>query len=166
MPVSRFAVAAAAGAFAGLAAITAYLAIERAVADHLPAGFCLMQLLQWDASNAYGDAAFTGGWPVAGVGLAMDAVVSLIWGAIFTTLYLRAPAVRANLVVSGLVFGAIVMVVMLFAVVPLGHAIRMHDTAGHLVNVLVAHTVFFGLPLALAVRATAGRPAAMGRAPS
>lgn len=141
---------------AGLIAITIYLVVERAVAEHLPIALCLRQLLQWDASNAFGVAAFAGGWRMALIGLGMDFVVSLVWALVFTALYLGAVGIRRNLVLAGLTFGAVVMVVMLYAVVPIGHAIRMESTPAHILNVLVAHTVFFGLPLALTVRSSVG----------
>ena len=63
------------------------------------------------------------------------------------------PTVRRYIVPAGIVFGAVVMVVMLYAIVPLGHAARMQSTPPHVVNVLVAHTLFFGLPLAMTVQA-------------
>lgn len=143
-------------AIAGLIAITVYLVVERAVSEHLPIALCLRQLLQWDASNAYGIIAFAGGWKTALIGFGMDFVVSLVWALVFTALYLGAAGVRRNVVAAGLIFGAVVMVVMLYAVVPIGHAIRMPDTPAHVLNVLVAHTVFFGLPLALTVRSAVG----------
>jgi len=141
-----------AGAIAGLVAITIYLVVERAVANGLPVMQCLLQLLQWDASNAYGAAAFSGGWTTASIGLAMDFAVSLAWGIVFTVLYNGVPPVRRNVVVAGLVFGAGVMAVMIFAIVPIGYAPQMHKTPSNLLNVLTAHTVFFGLPVALTVQ--------------
>lgn len=160
MPPSRYVRATVAAAIAGLLAITIYLVLERSIAERLSVILGLQQLLQWDASNGYGPAAFAGGWPMALVGLAMDFVVSLAWAAAFTALYVSSPAVRRNVVLTGLLFGAVVMVVMLYAIVPIGHATRMQSTATHVVNVLVAHTIFFGLPLALTVDALlkAGAP--------
>jgi hypothetical protein len=86
------------------------------------------------------------------IGLAMDFVVSLVWAALFTWLYIAFPTIRQNIAVTGLVFGVVVMVVMLYAIVPIGHATRMQSTVSHVVNVLIAHTVFFGLPVALTVK--------------
>ncbi len=140
----------------GLVTITLYLIVERAIAEHLPVTLTLKQLMLWDASNAYGAAAFEGGWPMSLIGLAMDFAVSLVWAVVFTFLYLRIPGVRRSVVVSGLAFGAVVMLVMLYAVVPIGHAMRMSSTPAHILNVLIAHTVFFGLPLALTVRTVVG----------
>ncbi len=138
-------------AVVGLVAITVYLVVERAVAGGLSVVLCLQQLLQWDASNAYGARALRGGWRMALVGLAMDFVVSFAWAALFGVLYGAMPTVRRYTLPAGIVFGAVVMVVMLYAVVPIGHAARMQSTPSHVVNVLVAHTIFFGLPLAVTV---------------
>ncbi len=49
------------------------------------------------------------------------------------------------------------MVVMLYAIVPLGRAVPMQSTPSHVINVLVAHTLFFGLPLAVTVQAVTKR---------
>ena len=133
--------------------ITIYLVVERAIAERLPVALCLRQLLQWDASNAYGVRAFAGGWPMVVIGLGMDLVVSLVWAILFTALYASLPAIHDNVVWAGILFGAVVMLVMLYAIVPTGHAIRMQNSPANVLNVLVAHAIFFGLPLALTVDA-------------
>jgi hypothetical protein len=155
MPPSRFIGAVIASAIAGLIAITIYLVVERAIAQHLSVTLCLQQLLQWDASNAYGGKAFAGGWPMAGIGLAMDFVVSLCWALVFTLLYAGSALARAHLTIAGLLFGVVVMLVMIFGIVPLGHAVQLQRTPAHVINVLVAHAIFFGLPVAFTVRAVA-----------
>jgi hypothetical protein len=138
-------------AVVGDVAITLYLIVVAAVAGHASIGMSLLRLMQWDASNGYGDAAFAGGWAMAGVGQLMDLVVSLVWASIFTALYLRFPVVRRNTWAWGLAFGVVVMVVMLYVLVPIGHARPMHNNSVNVVRVLIAHTVFFGLPIALVV---------------
>ncbi len=152
---TRFVGAAVTAAIVGLIAITIYLVVERAIADHLSVVVCLQQLLQWDASNAYGRSAFDGGWGMAGIGLAMDFVVSLCWAILFAALYAFSPTIRNDVIISGLFFGVAVMVVMIYGIVPLGHATQLRSTPSHVINVFVAHTLFFGLPLALTVRAVA-----------
>jgi hypothetical protein len=163
VPPSRLIHAAVAAAIVGLTTITIYLVVERAFAERLSVVLGLQQLLQWDASNGYGRAAFEGGWPMALIGLAMDFVVSLAWAVAFTALYVAVPVVRRTVAPTGLVFGAVVMVVMIYAIVPIGHATQMHSTVARVINVLVAHTVFFGLPIALTVDAVlkAGVPRAL-----
>jgi uncharacterized membrane protein YagU involved in acid resistance len=141
------------GAAAGLVAITVYLSLMLAIQTHAPPTITLLRLLQWDASNAYGASAFGGGWPMAILGFAMDIVVSLCWASAFCVLYARVEQVRRAPALFGLVFGAVVMFVMLFLIVPLGHAQQASHKLVPLLNTLVAHTVFFGLPLALVIHA-------------
>jgi hypothetical protein len=155
VPIVRFFSVSTSAAIVGLIAITIYLVLERALADHLPVVLCLRELLQWDASNAYGVRAFDGGWSVAVIGLAMDFVVSFVWAVVFTILYVKLPFLRRDVVLSGLCFGVVVMVVMIYGIVPLGHAMQMQRTLWHVANVLIAHSVFFGLPVALTVSALA-----------
>jgi len=102
---------------------------------------------------------------MAWIGLAMDFGVSLVWAVAFTALFANVAFVRRHIVSSGLAFGVAVMVVMIFFVVPLGHAPQMHKTPANLFNVFVAHTVFFGLPVALTVRTQIGSPRFRRRLP-
>lgn len=137
---------------AGLIAITVYLVVERSFATGTPILLATKQLLLWDASNAFGLAAFSAGWGMAAIGLLMDVVVSTCWAAVFAVAYVKSTFVQRNTVIAGLVFGAIVMVVMIYLVVPIGHAPPPPRTAATILNTLVAHTVFFGLPVAATVR--------------
>lgn len=142
-----------AAGLAGNLAITIYLVVTRSLTVHLPASVSLQQLMQWDASNAFGAAAFNGGWPIAGMGFLMDEIVSTCWAIAFALIYLRSGWVRRQSVLAGLLFGIPVMVIMLFLIVPMGHAQAALHTPAQLSNVLIAHTVFFGLPVALVIRA-------------
>lgn len=136
----------------GLATITIYVVVAGALMSGNSVAFMTERLLQWDASNAFGTAAFSGGWVLATVGLLMDAVVSTCWATAFVLLFLNVAFVRRYTLVSGLLFGAIVMFVMLYLVVPIGHAVQPPRTAVSIINNLIAHTVFFGLPIAATVR--------------
>jgi hypothetical protein len=156
--VSRYAWAIIASAIAADVAITFFLIAVPMVTVHSPLSKNLLLLLQWDASNAYGAAAFSGGWAMAAMGQLFDIIVSIAWATFFLALWLRMPALRLHTWAWGLAYGAIVMVVMLYGLVPLGHAARMHDSASNIVRVLIAHTVFFGLPLSLVLDA-AGKKA-------
>ena len=88
---------------------------------------------------------------MAGLGWLMDYVVSLR-ATIFALVYLRVPIVRRHALASGLVFGVLVMIVMTYGIVPLGHARRAPNTLMFILNTGLAHTVFFGLPVAWTVR--------------
>lgn len=149
----RFARAAVVASLVGGVAVTVYLVASRMLLAHTPPLAGLMLVMQWDASNQFGDAAYQGGWPMAGVGWLMDCVVSLAWAFLFALVYMKVPIVRRHALASGLIFGAFVMIVMLYGIVPLGHARRAPNTLLFVVNSGLAHTVFFGLPVAWTVRA-------------
>jgi|HubBroStandDraft_2_1064218.scaffolds.fasta_scaffold25697_2 uncharacterized membrane protein YagU involved in acid resistance len=123
-----------------------------------------IQISQWDASNALGVAAFNGGMPAALLGFAMHLCVSVIWAAIFVAVALRFRWVLAHPVVSGITFGLVVMVVMRYLIVPLGHAHQPAGTAVQLVNQILAHVAAFGVPVALVV--SGGLGGARVRAPA
>lgn len=139
----------AAAAFLGNLAITLYLATVLAVQYHLSWSTTLRRLLQWDASNALGGAAYHGGWGSALLGVAMDLVVSAVWAALYLAI-LTTQRVRllANPWLGGTLLGVIVMPVMRYLVVPIGRAQRTPDSLGTLVALLIAHTLFFGVPVA------------------
>src|ERR1700722_14346728 len=115
-----------------------------------------IQISQWDASNALGVAAFGDGMQAALLGFAMHLCVSLIWAAIFVAVALRFRWVLAHPIVSGVVFGLVVMGVMRYLIVPLGHARQGAGTPVQLFNQALAHVVAFGLPVALVVSAGLG----------
>jgi hypothetical protein len=133
----------------GNIAISIYLSIALPVFFHTPP----ILLFQWDDSNIVGNVAFSGGLGSAALGLFFDFIVASVWGGIYVLLYRTLPFVRRSSVVSGLAFGALVMLVMFAVVVPLGHAHQSNALAS-LLNGLLAHTAFFGLPVALVVRRT------------
>lgn len=145
-------------ALTGWAAIDIYLAI--AVPITVP-GATALSLFQWDASNFLGVAAFREGWPSAVLGLIADLAVSLIWAAIFVGLAARVPAITRRPLLFGVLFGIVVLMVMNYCVVPLGAAHSSPTTLTNFLNNLLAHTLFFGIPVAYVARKrlspTAGR---------
>lgn len=118
------------------------------------------QVSQWDASNFLGRAAFSGGWTSAAIGAAAHLVVSLIWAAIFVLASRRIPDLIDRPILSGIVFGIVVMAVMRVDVVPLGAAAPLPAMKPMgLLDQTVAHTLFFGIPVALVVRHFLAKPA-------
>ncbi len=110
-----------------------------------------LQLFQWDASNALGAAAFSGGVASALLGLFFDLIVSLAWATAYVLLFARDARAERNVLVRGILFGAAVMIVMRWVVVPLGHAVSPPATAASIANLLAAHIISFGIPIAYAV---------------
>ena len=154
---SNSAVLVKAALFAGIAgniAISLYLSFALPVFFRTPP----LLLFQWDASNIVGGSAYHGGWNSAMLGLFFDFIVASVWGACYVLAYTTLPFVRRTTLASGLVFGAIVMAVMFFIVVPRGRAEHPSSDAAPLLSALVAHTLFFGLPVAIVVRSVLEKP--------
>ncbi len=139
-------------ALTGFFLIDAYLGVMHALVlrDASVAG-----LFRWDASNLLGDAAFRGGLAVEVLGCAMHLCVSTAWAAVFVLAVRRWPALAARPWLTGAVFGLFVLAVMQLVVVPLGRAPRPHSHVLTFANVLVAHVLFFGIPVSLVGRRAA-----------
>lgn len=106
-------------------------------------------VMQWDASNALGMAAYGGGWATAVLGTLMHFVVSVIWGALYVAAAVRIRWLVRHPIAGGILLGVVAMSVMR-AVIHLGHAIvRPFPNALSFSNILIAHVVFFGIPVAL-----------------
>src|SRR5580698_10473496 len=145
--VSMYARAAVVAGISGNIAISVYLAITLPLFFHTKPEL----LFQWDASNIVGSSAYSGGIGSAALGFLFDCIVSICWAAIFAAIYQTFAPVRRLPMLSGLLFGLVVMAVMLELVVPLGHAQHASNAAPALIDTAIAHTVFFGLPVALVI---------------
>ena len=132
----------------GNIAISIYLSIALPLFFHADP----IRLFQWDDSNIVGASAYQGGLSSAALGLFFDFIVAIGWGACFVIAYHLIPFVRRWVVASGLIFGVIVMLTMFYIVVPIGRAQHPSTAIPPLLNSLIAHTLFFGLPVALVVR--------------
>ncbi|HTU71610.1 MAG TPA: hypothetical protein VMF11_15010 [Candidatus Baltobacteraceae bacterium] len=142
----------------GAATIFLYLTISLPLFFHIPP----VALYHLDTSNLIGwQAALHAGLPGIVLGQAAHVCVSLVWGFFFVALLRAFPAMRGAPLGWGIVYGVGVMLFMHFVVVPLGHAPRLSYTPASLLNNLIAHTLFFGVPVAwVATRVAAMRAAA------
>ncbi|MBD5634152.1 MAG: hypothetical protein IAI49_06700 [Candidatus Eremiobacteraeota bacterium] len=103
---------------------------------------------QFVASSAIGrDAYAQPGF--AWFGLALHVLASLAWGLGYAFVAARPPQVRSRPITSGIVFGIVVMLSM--QLVEVAANIYELPTTFSLVNSLVAHTLFFGIPVAYVV---------------
>jgi hypothetical protein len=126
-------------------------------------------LLQNVASALLGPAAKEGGLVTAALGLAMHFTVAFTWTTIFYLLSRRFPLLlRWGGVPGGLVFGALVFLVMFRGVIPLTIELKTLCLTGYVppkqlpplrLPQFVIHLVCVGLPIALAARWFAPRPA-------
>jgi hypothetical protein len=152
LPLRAVLVPGAAAGLAGAVLIDAYLIVTVALAEHVG----IVPFYQYVASGAIGKAAYagTGG---ALLGAAIHLVVSLAWGIGYAFVAQSTPQVRAQPLVSGAVFGVVVMLAMQLVAVA-ANIYRLPDTLS-LANALVAHVVFFGIPVAYVVTRGLGRVA-------
>lgn len=98
-------------------------------ADYVIDGKSPLLLFQWDASTLEGRAAYAGGLFSAAFGLFLDYIVSIVWAAVAFFTARRIAWLREHPLIAGTLLGTVVMIVMLFAVVPLSHAARPHFNA-------------------------------------
>ena len=129
--------------------IDAYLSITHAFIFH---DATPLEVSQWDASNVLGRAAFQGGWATAGLGFLLHLAVSLSWATLYVFAATRLRTLVDRPILWGAVYGILVMLVMRFAVVPLGHAALGATSPAALINVSIAHVLSFGIPVALVTR--------------
>ncbi|HTC29287.1 MAG TPA: hypothetical protein VK702_01080 [Candidatus Acidoferrum sp.] len=130
----------------GAVTIFLYLTISLPLFFHISP----LALYALDTANFIGvHAALHAGLPGILLGQAGHIVVSLVWGFIFVALSRRLPELLDRPVAWGAVYGVVVMLVMHYVVVPLGHAPRIPYSLPGLINNLVAHTLCFGVPVAL-----------------
>lgn len=119
-----------------------------------------VRLLQIVASGLMGKAAFDGGLPMAGLGLAAHFALSFAWAGVFLLLIRSLPRLAQHAVATGAVFGVLVFGAMRLVVLPLS-AFPFPVTFKPLATLLdlLSHMFLFGVPIALAARAAMPRPA-------
>lgn len=138
------------GALSGIAG-GVVLAMFWYLAGVVPAHGDATGMGQYVASAAFGKIAFTS-VAYAWIGLGLHALVSIAWGIGYVYMTQTQRNAVANPVVSGLIFGLVVWVVMQMVLA----SVQMLTVTGPNVGIgILGHTVFFGLPVALAARAQA-----------
>ena len=101
------------------------------------------------ASGLVGPAAFTSSWYIA-LGIALHLIISIVWAAIYVFVFQQLFA-KLPWWGNAVIFGVVVMLGM--QVVLLGkHLEPAFPTGMGLVTVLIAHIVFFALPVAYILR--------------
>jgi hypothetical protein len=117
-------------------------------------------LLQNVASSLLGPRSYEGGLATAMLGLLMHFTVAFSWTTIFYLLSRRFPVLLRQSVVSGLVYGALVFLVMSRVVIPLTIGLKSlylttpfnHNWPKLRWSQLFVHFICIGLPIALVVR--------------
>lgn len=138
------------GALAGLAGailIDVYLVVTLVFVAHVAT---VTSFYQFVASGALGPAAYTN--PAnAYLGFALHLAVAIAWGVGYAYVAARTPEIRERPFISGTVFGLVVMIAM--QIVEVIGKIYVLPTSLEFANGAIAHTVFFGIPVATLVRA-------------
>jgi len=124
----------------------------------LPAHSSMIVLWQFAASTLVGKGAFADP-SFAILGVAIHAVVSVAWAGAYAYIAARQPVLNTRWYASGLVYGIVVEIVMQLILVA-GNAFQPPPTPNAFFNGVIAHAVFFGLPLAFIVRTLDARRAA------
>jgi uncharacterized membrane protein YagU involved in acid resistance len=110
------------------------------------------------AMGALGRAAFTGGLASALLGAAVHGLISVVAAGVYVLAAVRWPVLVRRPVAGGIIFGALVYGVMTFVVIPLSAiGFQAPKSPGLALLSLSIHLIAFGLPIALVVRAMAGR---------
>jgi uncharacterized membrane protein YagU involved in acid resistance len=115
----------------------------------LPAHVSVISAWQWIASGAIGKTAFSS-TSFAWIGLLVHFCVSIGWAGGYAYFAQRQRFVNQRWIVSGLVYGFVVYIFMVL--IQMGAQVfRVPDSPPSLVNALIAHMVFFGVPVAYVV---------------
>jgi hypothetical protein len=123
------------------------------IISNLMRGYPLINVYQYIASGALGDAAFAGGIATALLGLFFHFVVSFAVAAVFIVSADRMPFLRRNAILGSLVYGFCVLIVMNMIVVPLSGTPELPaPTVLDLIIDILDHALVVGLPLGILVR--------------
>lgn len=129
-------------------------------AASLISGYHPVVILKYIAGGVLGKSALAGDLSVAGLGLLLQWAMSIIIAAIFVLATRRRAALARQWPVWGVIYGAVIFVVMNYVVVPLSalHA-KPHFTAFNLIANLAAMLLFGWIVALLASKASASTPA-------
>jgi len=107
-----------------------------------------IQVLQYIASGLLGAQSFRGGLATAGVGVLVHFAIAFVVAGIYLLASRRIPTLRSQWVILGLAYGAAVSAVMNLAILPLTAVAQSHITTAALLNGVIGHALFVGLPIA------------------
>jgi len=107
----------------------------------------ILGLFQFIASGAFGDAAFSGGVPMAIAGLLFHYLIALTWTTIFFLLYPKIKLLSKNKLISGISFGIFVWLVMNLIVLRLSRVPQINLHTGHIVLGMLYLIFFIGIPV-------------------
>ena len=125
---------------------------------HLRNGIAPLRIPQSIASGLLGRPAFSGGMRTALLGLALHFFIAFVWTTGFVLAGRAMPFLSQHPVRSGLLYGALIYIVMNYLVLPHGHVSPSRPTTPVLINGIFAILVLVGLPISLCNRRFAPPP--------
>jgi uncharacterized membrane protein YagU involved in acid resistance len=114
-----------------------------------------IQVLQYIASGLLGQRSFQGGLATAGLGVLLHFGIAAVVAAIYVVASLKLSVLRSQAAILGLLYGAAVYLVMNLIVLPMSAVAHTPITTAALVNGLIGHALFVGLPIAFFARKVA-----------
>jgi hypothetical protein len=119
-----------------------------ACATLIPHGTSAIEMLQYIASGAIGQRAFSGGLATAALGLAVHFSLTVTMAAVYVFTALRAPSLLVRPWTSGIVYGTLIFLVMNYIAVPLSFAPNWKPPTGWgLVGAVLASCLYVGVPI-------------------
>jgi hypothetical protein len=116
----------------------------------------IISSLQYVASGAMGDAAFTGGLATALLGLVLDFIMTTIMAGVFILSVDRIPLLRRHVIPGSILYGFGVFIVMNLIVLPLSAAPALPaPPLWLLIEMILEHVLLIGLPLGILVQRNA-----------
>ena len=144
-------------ALGGVIIGTLLLIIQNFIISSVLYGYPFTSIMQYDASGALGNAAFSGGLAAALLGVFFHYLTSFVVSGVFVVSAARIPLLRRHAIVGSLLFGFGVFIVMYAIVLPLSAAPKLSvtPTLPQVIELILAHILLAGLPLGILVRRNA-----------
>jgi hypothetical protein len=117
-----------------------------------PRGIMPSRILKRIASGLLGPDAYTGGWPIAALGLALHFFIALSAATVFYFASRRLRYLTQHPIISGVLYGVGVYLVMYWIVMPLSRYHHRPFTLSSTTIAIVTHIICVGLPIALITR--------------
>ena len=121
-------------------------------------GVAPIRIPQSIASGLLGRPAFSGGINTALLGLALHLFIALVWATGFVLAARAMPFLHQHPIRSGLLYGALIYIIMNYLVLPHSHAAPSHPPTPVLINGILAILLLVGLPISLCNRLFAPNP--------
>jgi hypothetical protein len=108
-----------------------------------------MNVLRYISSGVVGPSAFTGGLPMALLGLLLHFFIAYTFTLVFFLLYPRLPILAKNKVIVGLLYGVVIWLVMDLIVLPLFFSPRSPLELWYVIKGMSILMVMVGLPISV-----------------